>query len=115
VKETEKLDDVRDEIMVVKRSETKEVSDIDRKEEKRCTVIISNILDHKNNAINSESNKKYASSRITRKTPEIQNDLKNCNESDIDFMSVIKQRLSQKNNNDIVSTTSRSKSNYNKK
>jgi len=115
VKEREKLDDVNDEIMVVKRSEIKEVSDIDRKEEKRCTVIINSIIDHKNNAINLENNEKYTISRITRKTPEIQNNLKNCNGSDIDFMNVIKQRLSQKNNNDIVSTTSRSKSNYNKK
>ncbi|XP_011708330.1 PREDICTED: uncharacterized protein LOC105463024 isoform X2 [Wasmannia auropunctata] len=61
-------------------------------------------------------NNEYTSSKISRKTPGTENNLINCNRSDTDFMSLIKQRLSQKNSSsDIVSTTSRSKSNSKRK
>lgn len=112
MKEMEKLvdsSDVSDETMIV-RSETKQVSDINRKENKSYTVVINNTLNRENNAANFENNEKYISSRITRKT---QNNLKNCNGHDTDFMSLIKQRLSQKSSN-TASTVSKSKSNSKK-
>ncbi|KYQ56709.1 G/T mismatch-specific thymine DNA glycosylase [Trachymyrmex zeteki] len=114
IKETENLTgDVNDEI-VVNKPEIKQISDINGKEKKSCIVTINNILNHESNTTNSENNEKHTSSRITCKTLGTENNLKNCNGSDTDFLSLIKQRLSQKNSNDDIISTTRSKSNSKK-
>ncbi|XP_029157439.1 G/T mismatch-specific thymine DNA glycosylase-like isoform X2 [Nylanderia fulva] len=90
--------DVNNETVIANRSK-KETSNVNRKESSN----------HVNNTINDESitsekNEKCTSSKITRKTSETRNNFKNSNRSNsLDFMSLIKQRLSQKNN---TSTTS---------
>ncbi|XP_071571256.1 uncharacterized protein [Temnothorax nylanderi] len=102
--------DVSDE-MIVNRPETAEISDINRKEKKSRTIVINSTLNHENNAVNLANNEKRTSSRITRKSLEIHK-LKNCNRNDTDFISLIKQKLSQKNSNDEdIAATTRSKSN----
>lgn len=113
-RETEKLldaDDISDKI-IINKPETEEVSD---RKEKRNSIVINNTLNHENNAANLK-NKKCTSSRITRKNFKIQNNLRNYNRNDTDFMSLIKQKLSQKNSNDdIAITTISSKANSKKK
>lgn len=117
IKEMEKLADsgnVNDKMMVINKPETEEVSDINRKE-RSCTIVINNTLNHENDATNLENSEKCTSSRVTRKNLEIQN-LRNCNGNDTDFMSLIKQKLSEKNSNDYIAVTAtRSKSNSKKK
>lgn len=98
---------VSDEMMVVNRSDIKEVSLIDKKEKKSC-IVINSTVNYENNAINLENNGKHTSLKITRKT---QNNFKNRNGNDTDFMSLIKQRLSQKNSNDDTASITRSRSN----
>ncbi|XP_028049496.1 uncharacterized protein LOC105838336 isoform X2 [Monomorium pharaonis] len=94
------------------RSETKEISDIDRKGNKSYTVVNNITLNHKNSTANFENNEKYIHSRITCRT---RDNLKNCNEHDTDFVNLIKQRLSQKSNNDNTTSTASTKSNSKKK
>ncbi|XP_011633723.1 uncharacterized protein LOC105424915, partial [Pogonomyrmex barbatus] len=111
-KETEKLvvfGNINDEI-IVNRSETEEISNTDNKEIKNPNIVINNIINRENNVVNLKDGRKYTSLRITRRTLEPKNNWKN-DKSDVDFMNLIKQRLSQKNSNDdSVSTTSKSKS-----
>ncbi|KAL6261280.1 hypothetical protein P5V15_008802 [Pogonomyrmex californicus] len=111
-KETEKLvvfGNINDEI-IVNKSETEEISNTDNKEIKNPNIVINNITNRENNVVNLKDGKKYTSLRVTRRTLEPKNNWKN-DKSDVDFMNLIKQRLSQKNNNDdSVSTTSKSKS-----
>lgn len=65
----------------------KEASNVNRKES----------YNHENVA--SKNNEKCTSSKVTHKILETRNNFKNSNRSDsLDFMSLIKQRLSQKNN-----------------
>ncbi|KAL0112528.1 hypothetical protein PUN28_012090 [Cardiocondyla obscurior] len=65
-------------------------------------ILINNSLNHENNPVNLE-NKKRTHTRIARKNLEIQNNLRNYSENDTDFMSLIKQKLSQKSNNGVAS------------
>ncbi|XP_025989616.2 uncharacterized protein LOC105199434 isoform X2 [Solenopsis invicta] len=110
MKETEKLLDSGDEVVV--KSKTKRISNINRKKSKNYPIVINNTLNHEDNATNFKNNEKRVSSRIVPKT---QNYLKNCNSHDTDFISIIKQRLSQKSSNDnSACTVSRSKSNSKK-
>ncbi|KAG5346915.1 TDG glycosylase, partial [Acromyrmex charruanus] len=114
MKETENLiSNVNAEI--VNQSEIRQISEINGKEKKNCIVITNNISNHESNITNSENNEKYASSRITCKTLGTENNLKNCNGSDTDFLSLIKQRLSQKSSNDAIISSTRLKSNSKKK
>lgn len=93
---------VNNEIMIVK-SENKQVSDINKKE--NCTSPINDTINHENNGANGKHNKEYVSSKVIRKTVETRINLKNNNRNNsLDFMSLIKERLSQKSNNiDIIS------------
>lgn len=106
------FNEVNNKMMIVNMpEETEEISDINRKEKRNCTIAINSTLNHENNAANVENNEKPISPRSTCKSLEIQNNLKNCNGNDTDFMSLIKQKLSQKNSNDnIATTTTKSKS-----
>lgn len=115
-KETDIDFDVSDKMIVINKPDIEEVSDINKKEKKSCTIIINtcNTLEHENRA-NVENNEKSTFPRITRKNLEIQNNFKNSKGNDIDFMSLIKQKLSQKNSNDNITTITRSKSNSRKK
>lgn len=85
------------EMMIVNKSENKRASDIDEKES--CIQTI-NAISHENNVANSESNKECPSSKTALKTVETRRNSKNNNRnSSLDFMNLIKERLSQKSNN----------------
>ncbi|XP_070157880.1 uncharacterized protein [Polyergus mexicanus] len=95
-------DDISDE-MVVDNWSRKEAPDVNRK---KCGNHVTNIL-NRENAAKCENNEKCTSSKIAHGTVETRNNFKNSNRSDsLDFMSLIKQKLSQKNNNDTTSITS---------
>ncbi|KYM93881.1 G/T mismatch-specific thymine DNA glycosylase [Cyphomyrmex costatus] len=116
IQKTENLISHVNDETIVNKSEIKQISDINRKEKESCIVIINNILNHESNITDLENNEKHTSSRNTCKTVGTENNLKNCNGNDTDFLSLIKQKLSQKNSNDdMIFTTSRSKSNSKKK
>lgn len=108
------FNNVSDKMIVVNRPDIEEVSDINKKEKKSCIIVINNTSNHKNNTANMENNEKATSPRIIRKNLEIQNNLKNYKGNDTDFMSLIKQKLSQKNNNDDIVTIRKSRSNSQK-
>lgn len=78
----------------------KEVSDVGKNQD--CSAI-SNTLSQENTK-HCKNNRKCKSSRITPKIVDIRkNTLKNKNKSEsLDFISLIKQRLSQKNNDDAI-------------
>lgn len=109
------FNDVSDKVIDVIRPDIEEVSDINKKEKRNCTIVINTTLNHENNTVNMENNEKSTSPRITRKNLEIQDNLKNYKGNNTDFMSLIKQKLSQKNNNDDITTITKSKSNSRKK
>lgn len=89
-------------LRIVNKSENKNASDINEKES--CTSSTNNTINHENNITNNKSNKRCTSSKVTRRTVETRNNLKNSNRSSsLDFMSIIKERLSQKSNNDDTS------------
>ncbi|XP_072761697.1 uncharacterized protein [Anoplolepis gracilipes] len=95
-----------DGIMVdANKSNKEEASDVNRKE--NCNRVPNTILNRKNVA-RCKSNEKCTSLKIIHKTVETRNNLKNSNRSDsLDFMSIIKQKLSQKSsNNNTTSITS---------
>lgn len=95
--------DVNDGMVIANRSK-KEASDVNRKESYNH---VTNTILNRENVARCENNEKCTSSKITHRTLETRNNLKNSNRSDsLDFMSLIKQRLSQKNNNNDTSTTS---------
>lgn len=82
---------------------SKKQADVNRK---KCNHVTNIILNHENVA-KCENNEKCISSKIAHRTIETQNNLKNNNRNNsLDFMSLIKQKLSQKNNNDTISVTS---------
>ncbi|XP_012235402.1 G/T mismatch-specific thymine DNA glycosylase-like isoform X1 [Linepithema humile] len=88
--------------MIANKSENKEASDINRKE--NCTSPINDAINQETNVANGKRSKKCKSSKITRRTVETRNNLKNNRNSSLDFMSLIKERLSQKSNdNDTTS------------
>lgn len=86
--------DVENGTVIANRSK-KEASNDNRKES--CNRVNNTILNHE--SVTSKNNEKCISSKITCKTLGIRNKFKNSNRSDsLDFMSLIKQKLSQKNN-----------------
>lgn len=95
--------DISDE-MVITNCLKKEAPDVNRK---KCNHVTNIILNHENVA-KCENNEKCKSSKIAHRTVETRNNFKNSNRSNsLDFMSLIKQKLSQKNNNnDTISVTS---------
>ncbi|KAL6431397.1 hypothetical protein ACFW04_007198 [Cataglyphis niger] len=101
--------DVSDE-MVATNCLKKEAPNVNRKKRHVTNII----LNHENVA-KCENNEKCKSSKIAHRTIETRNNLKNSNRSNsLDFMSLIKQKLSQKsNNNGTISVTSELKLNKN--
>lgn len=91
--------DVNDRIMIANRSK-KEDSDVNGKES--CNHVINTILNHEN--VVRHDNEKCTYSKITCKTVKTRNNLKNRSDS-LDFMSLIKQKLSQKSNNNDTTTS----------
>lgn len=92
--------DVNDEIIVADGLK-KETSDVNGKESNH---VINTVLNHEN--VTRHDNEKCASLKVTCRTVKTQN-FKNNNRSDsLDFMSLIKKKLSQKGNNNDTSSTS---------
>ncbi|XP_020284848.1 G/T mismatch-specific thymine DNA glycosylase-like [Pseudomyrmex gracilis] len=76
----------------------KEISDVDKNQD--CSAISNNTLSQES-TIHCKKNRKCKSSRITPRIVDIRSTLKNKNKSEsLDFISLIKQRLSQKTNDD---------------
>lgn len=95
--------DVNDRIIIANGSK-KEDSDINGKES--CNHVI-NTLNHENVARHDE---KCTFSKITCRTVKTRNNLKNNKSDSLDFMNLIKQKLSQKSNNNDTTNTSELKS-----
>lgn len=97
-------------IKLANESENKDISDINKEE--NCNAIVNHTFNKKTKVASSKNNNIHTSSRITRRTLKTQNNFINNNRDNsrtLDFMSIIKQKLSEKNNCDTTSTISRLK------
>ncbi|XP_032683357.1 uncharacterized protein LOC116849861 isoform X2 [Odontomachus brunneus] len=87
---------VNNEIVVTNESEKKKTS-INRK--KDYNAVVSDTFNRKTKIASSRNNDKYISSKIIRRTLKTQSSLiSNNRDNSLDFMSIIKQKLSEKNN-----------------
>lgn len=83
----------------------KDTSDVNRK--KNCNKVVKDTISKKIKIASSKNNNKCTSSKIIHRPLKTQhNFMSNNRENSLDFMSIIKQKLSEKNNSDIISAIS---------
>lgn len=93
------VDSVNNETIVANESEKKKTSDINRK--KDCNTVVNSTFSRKTKIASSRNNDKCISSKIIHRTLKTQSSLINNNrDNSLDFMSIIKQKLLEKNNSD---------------
>lgn len=90
IREEVSVENINDEALVDKDSKSKDILDMNRKD---CRI---NTLNNKDNMINYKKNRKYAYPESIHKTQKTTQN--NNNNSPLDFMNLIKKRLSQKTN-----------------
>lgn len=82
--------------IVSNESENKETSDIKRK--KNHNTIINDVFKRKTKTVNFKNNNECTSSKVIHRTMKTQSIVSNNRENSIDFMSLIRQKLAEKNN-----------------